>query len=210
MIRSVCPKETDTDGVLNDPVPWAMAVKPLRSPTHSPSINITELDSVTSKETRRTKMRATASIILTSIVLAIVGPAMSAAVPSDPLLSKRAPDLGYRVDAYQYEDCTGFILGSHVGPSSSAPQEFLSEANCWSKCTEVPRSPEKSKFSASKGSTTFVLNVFRSHQDGPSNAYTSLFNMSVSPLIVYELQMGWMISMERARIRAEVLDKFLY
>ncbi|KAJ3999104.1 hypothetical protein F5050DRAFT_1805347 [Lentinula boryana] len=71
-------------------------------------------------------MRATASIILASIVLAIVGPAMSVAIPSDPLLSKRGST--YRVDAYQYEDCTGFILGSHRGPSSSVPQTFSSQA----------------------------------------------------------------------------------
>ncbi|KAJ3786730.1 hypothetical protein GGU10DRAFT_374624 [Lentinula aff. detonsa] len=71
-------------------------------------------------------MRATASIILASIVLAIVGPAMSVAIPSDPLLSKRAP--GYRVDAYQDINCAGIKLGSLV-PGQNL-QTFHPEAHC--------------------------------------------------------------------------------
>ncbi|KAJ3740182.1 hypothetical protein DFH05DRAFT_1546156 [Lentinula detonsa] len=151
-------------------------------------------------------MRATASIILASIVLAIVGPAMSVTIPSDPLLSKRAPGSSYRVDAYQYGDCTGFILGSHVGPSSSVLQEFLSQANCVKIVRKVPRGC--TLFLPHRANVQKYPGPLKDHD--PSNAYTSLFNMSVSPLIVYELQMGWMISMERARIWAEVLDKFVY
>ncbi|KAJ3986423.1 hypothetical protein F5890DRAFT_1503835, partial [Lentinula detonsa] len=81
-------------------------------------------------------MRATASIILTSIVLAIVGPAMSVAIPSDPLLSKRAPGSSYHVDAYQDINCAGIKLGSLV-PGQNL-QTFHPEAHCALIVGDVP------------------------------------------------------------------------
>ncbi|KAJ3999103.1 hypothetical protein F5050DRAFT_1074124 [Lentinula boryana] len=85
-------------------------------------------------------MRAAASIILASIILAIVGPALGVAIPSDPLLSKRGSS--YRVDAYQDMHCAGLILKSLEGSHTSMPKTltFYPQANCAKIVQEVPTS----------------------------------------------------------------------